>query len=341
MEIMFNNYLGSNSDLPPLRGIIHAAGLLDDGILVQQNWERFEKVFKPKISGAWNLHLLTKNMSIDFMIYFSSVASMFGSPGQSNYAAANSFLDLIAAYRRNNGLPAQSINWGPWSTVGMAADNDKKINTGAGINKISPAQGIYLLQQIFDENHIQAGAISIDWELFNEQFDDSYNLSLFEYFVNSNNDKKKQEHKIPELIKKLEETEEEERLDLIRNFLTEKIKNVLGMDGTQKISSSKPLSEMGIDSLMGLEIKKIIDIAIGKNLPATMVFNYPTINALSKHILLDVLNYSESSKNENLINEDNSEDEVEDVISDVEDLSDEEAEKLLLKKLSSDNSEDI
>ncbi len=98
--------------LPPLRGVFHAAGILDDGILQQQTWERFEKVLAPKVQGAWNLHVLTRNYPLDFFIMFSSVASLFGSAGQANYAAANSFLDALAHTRKQKGQVALSINWG-------------------------------------------------------------------------------------------------------------------------------------------------------------------------------------------------------------------------------------
>ncbi|NJO93485.1 MAG: KR domain-containing protein [Hydrococcus sp. RM1_1_31] len=115
--------------IPPslkLRGIIHAAGILDDGVLMQQNWERFEKVLTPKIQGAWNLHLATQNYSLDFFVLFSSAASLIGSAGQANYCAANAFLDAFAHYRQGLGLPALSINWGAWSNVGMAAKLEQK-----------------------------------------------------------------------------------------------------------------------------------------------------------------------------------------------------------------------
>ncbi len=335
MKKLFEQYFNNSSGLPQLRGVIHAAGILDDGVLIQQNWERFEKVSEPKISGAWNLHLLTKNMKLDFMIYFSSVASMFGSPGQSNYASANSFLDVLANYRKTNNLPAQSINWGPWDSGGMAAAN---FTNGNGLNKITQAQGLFLLQKIIEENYTQTGIVSIDWKKFISQFNGMSIPAFFENFVTSKKEISK-ENKIPELIKKLKETELEERLKLVKEFLSEKVQKVLGMKEHQAISTSKPLSEMGIDSLMGLEIKKIIDVAIGKNLPATMVFNYPTIDALSEYLLSDVLHLQNGL--ETKLEESEDENKEDDLIKEVEDLTEEEAEKLLLEKLNSGNLEDL
>ena len=111
--------------MPPLRGVIHTAGLIDDGLLVNLNAERLQYVMGPKVAGGWNLHQLTLNQALDFFVLFSSASSVLGSPGQGNYAAANAFLDALANHRRNLDLPALSINWGPWSYIGMSVHIDQ------------------------------------------------------------------------------------------------------------------------------------------------------------------------------------------------------------------------
>src|SRR5690606_5252804 len=105
----------------PLRGVIHAAGVLADGPVVQQDRERFLRVFPAKVEGAWNLHRATRDRDLDAFVLFSSVTSTLGAPGQVNYAAANAFMDALAWHRHARGLPAVAINWGPWGEVGMAA----------------------------------------------------------------------------------------------------------------------------------------------------------------------------------------------------------------------------
>src|SRR5262249_7392640 len=109
------------SDLPELRGVIHAAGVLDDGVITEQRWDRFESVLKPKLGSAWHLHQATRLRQLDFLVLYSSIAAVVGSAGQSNYATANASLIGLAQHRRALGLPATSIAWGPWADIGMAA----------------------------------------------------------------------------------------------------------------------------------------------------------------------------------------------------------------------------
>src|SRR4029078_1607065 len=105
----------------PLGGVVHSAGALDDGVLLQQNWQRFQTVAAAKVIGSWHLHELTRELPLDFFVLFSSTASLLGHPAKSNSAAANGFLDALAHYRRAQRLPAISINWGPWEGIGLAA----------------------------------------------------------------------------------------------------------------------------------------------------------------------------------------------------------------------------
>ena len=138
---------------PPLRGIVHAAGVLDDGVLLQQDWERFARVMAPKIAGSWNLHSLTLDLPLDFFVLFSSASSVLGSPGQTNYAAANAFMDALAHLRRSQGLPALSINWGAWSVSGMAAtldERDQRRWAERGLVAMSPADALASLGQLLD-----------------------------------------------------------------------------------------------------------------------------------------------------------------------------------------------
>ena len=115
-----------NSGEPPLRGIVHAAGVLEDATLVNVTPDQLRRVMEPKVAGAWNLHRATQHLSLDLFMLFSSVASVVGSPGQGSYSAANAFLDSLAAYRQSLGMPSLVVNWGPWAGEGMAAGHARR-----------------------------------------------------------------------------------------------------------------------------------------------------------------------------------------------------------------------
>ena len=132
----------TRSTMPPLRGVIHSAGVLDDGVLLQQSWNRFATVFAPKVTGSLLLHRLTASDALDFFVLFSSVAAVFGSAGQGNHAAANAFMDTLAAARCGEGLPGLSVNWGVWATAGAAVDRGVTARArDAGYGVIDPQGG--------------------------------------------------------------------------------------------------------------------------------------------------------------------------------------------------------
>ena len=151
----------------PLHGVVHAAGVLDDGVLREQTAERFEKVMRPKVEGAWNLHELTQGKELEFFILFSSMSGVLGAAGQSNYAAANTFLDAVAAHRRGAGQAGQSLAWGAWSEAGMAAGLSKQQQgrlARQGIQELSPEQGLELMARAMRRSEAQLGAMALDLE---------------------------------------------------------------------------------------------------------------------------------------------------------------------------------
>ena len=131
--------------LPPLGGVIHSVGVLSDGALTNQSWERFETVLWPKILGAWHLHQATLDRDLDMFVLFSSRVGVMGNPGQANHASANAFLDQLAGHRRAMGLPGQAIAWGAWSEIGEAAEQRDRIDqqrSALGGRWFTPQQGI-------------------------------------------------------------------------------------------------------------------------------------------------------------------------------------------------------
>ena len=158
------------ADCAPLAGVIHAAGAIADGLLVGQSWPQFQTVMAPKVHGAWNLHSATSDLPLDFFVLFSSVASLLGSPGQGNYGAANGFLDGLAQYRRQLGLPSQSINWGPWQDEGLATQNEATLQRlqKQGIASLTPTRGLQHLSIVLSQGPDcppRVAAVPVQWPL--------------------------------------------------------------------------------------------------------------------------------------------------------------------------------
>ena len=273
-----------DTTMPPLRGVIHAAGVLDDGMLAHQSWERFERVLAPKIAGAWHLHTLTRDKELDLFVLFSAGAALFGQPAQSSYAAANAFLDGLAHQRRSRGLPAISINWGPWAEVGMAAalrETDRSRLAAQGMMSLTPKQGVAALEAVLREGAPQLAVLPTDWVAFGRQFDATRVPSLFRELVRPTPVKNESHDRVrQDFASRLAETPAGNRAGLIRAFVRERAGHVLGLDRSRAVDPRQPLSELGLDSLMAVELRNSLAEGLDQTLPATLLFDYPTIEAL-------------------------------------------------------------
>jgi acyl transferase domain-containing protein/acyl carrier protein len=264
----------------PLKGIFHTAGVIDDAPLDKQTPERFEKVFSPKAIGGWYLHELTQqqNIALDYFVMFSSMASLIGSAAQSNYAAANSFLDTLAIYRHQHDLPAVSINWGPWREIGMAKDLEY-IHKRQGLMQFKPNEGISALDYVLHQNKAQLGVMRIDWDRLVEQY--SQIPSWLEELVASKNES--------ELLKQLSNTVgDENRKALLKKAVSLEIAKVLGLSNIDPQDERTGFFELGMDSLMALELKNRLQTLINQSLSNTVVFDYPTLQSMIKHLEVKV-----------------------------------------------------
>jgi acyl carrier protein len=271
--------------MPPLRGVIHSAGLLDDGILIQQSWERFAHVMGPKMDGAWHLHALTRGLDLDFFVLFSSVAALLGSKGQANHSAANAFLDSLAAWRKARGLPGLSINWGAWSGIGAAARSDQEERWSLkGMDWIPPDQGIEALAGVFTSAQPQIGVVPItDWGLF---LSDRAPSTFFEAVEPAGG---RTERADGSFLKRLHETPADERRALVMDQIRAEIRTVLGFDPTVALDARTGFFDMGMDSLTSVELRNRLQISFGAALSSTVSFDHPNIGALADHLLRDVL----------------------------------------------------
>ena len=279
----------ASAGLPPTRGIIHAAGVLDDGVLLRQSWERLAKVMAPKVAGAWNLHRLTEGMSLDFFVCFSSAASLLGSPGQGSYAAANAFLDALAHHRRALGRPCLTVNWGPWAEVGMAeemASPERKRLAVRGLGAIAPEKALAILGELLAQDATQVAVLSVDWRKFLEQFSSGKALPLLECVAVA---PKREGARALELPRRLAAATAHERRPLLIAHVRAEVSKVLGLAATQQIAPRRRLFDLGVDSLMAVELKNRLERSLGRPLRSTLLFDYPTVEALVDYLAQDLL----------------------------------------------------
>jgi acyl carrier protein len=274
----------------PLRGIIHSAGVLDDGILQQLSWQRFERVMAPKVQGAWNLHALTQNLSIDFFVLFSSTPALLGSAGQANYCAANGFLNALAFYRRAQGLPGMSINWGAWGEIGMAARcqllDRLKLK---GEESMAPQQALQVLEHLLRDSPVQVGVSSINWPRYlSEQSANWLFLTDFRVEIQGvrplSLPQTKQESKGNSLRDTLVSAPPAEGQQLLESGITEQVAKVLGFSAT-RLDIAESLTSLGLDSLMAIELRSWLNKETGVNLPTMKIMQGPSISQLAELIL--------------------------------------------------------
>ncbi|MBF0240942.1 MAG: SDR family NAD(P)-dependent oxidoreductase [Desulfamplus sp.] len=290
-----------NSDLP-LRGVIHAAGVLDDGILLNQNRERFQSLLAPKITGGVNLYRSIKNRSIatlDFVIFFSSIAAVMGSPAQGSYAAANAFLDSLAHQMRTEGIPALSINYGPWRDIGMAGNQNIGVSErwrAAGIEPLSYEVNLALLVVDIASMPAQVGIFSVEWRRFLARAGDGGDaqfLSELIAFDSDNRDKsdeiiEESSAKTASMLSNLSRSPAMQRLSLVNTHICQRIASILNLSPNVCIDPDQSLFDYGLNSLMAIELKELLEVDLGQPLPATFAFDFPTVRGMCECLLESV-----------------------------------------------------
>jgi NAD(P)-dependent dehydrogenase (short-subunit alcohol dehydrogenase family)/acyl carrier protein len=317
---------------PPLRGIVHAAGILDDGLIAEQDVSRFERVLGPKAVGAFNLHQATLGSGLDFFVCFSSAASVLGAAGQGSYAAANGFMDALARHRRGRGLSGLSVNWGAWAEVGMAArlgGRDRARLQERGLSTLSPAEGTRLLLELIGTDLAQVVAVPADWRRY-AQADLSGSAATFLADLVQGEPAAAPRPAAAEadLSRRLEAVPAARRHALLVPVLHDLATSVLGLEAAASIDPHRPLKELGLDSLMAVELRNAVAAKVGRRLPATLLFDHPTLDALAEH-LLGLLSPAEAgapAASEGA-------EERAAAAAEVQSLSEEEAEALLVKEL--------
>jgi acyl transferase domain-containing protein/acyl carrier protein len=270
------------AELPPLAGIAHLAGVLDDALLSQQTVERFSTTLAPKAFGAYHLDRLTRDDDLDFFIVSSSVSSLFGSPGQANYATANALLDGLVAQRRAHGLPATGVNFGPWAQGGMASSEAATANISAqGLVPLEPSAALSALAEVVANGTGQATVIKANWQRAAKVLGASrppiLDLVLPSAAGEVTGDS--------ELLRQLQEIPVPQRAGFVTEFLQREVQNFLRL--AQPPAATSRFLDLGTDSLMAIELRNRLHSQFGGafTINATAVFDYPTIGGLAEYLV--------------------------------------------------------
>lgn len=281
------------AELPDLAGVFHCAGVLDDGLIADQNAGRFAAVFAGKALGAWHLHQATQHLELDCFVLFSSVTALFGSPGQSNYVAANQFLNALASLRRQQGLAATSVNWGPWLDGGMASDDARRGDRLAarGIHSLSPAQAMAALWQLLSHTVAAPAVVEMDWARHQDYAAPAQRLGLFSSLLPQQQtaDAAAGNNAAPAWLQLLQQAEPSQRLPLLLQQMTTITAKVLGYSPQQSLDPDLPLMDLGADSLMMVEARSQLASAYQVKLPASFFFNYPSLRKAADYLLQQAL----------------------------------------------------
>ncbi len=268
-------------ELPPLKGVIHASGLLDDGLMAEQSWSRFEAVLAPKQTGALLLHEMTAEMPLDFFVLYSSAASILGSPGQGNYATANAFLDGLAQQRAAAGLPALSVNWGPWNEGMAASETVVRSLALQGLTPLTSDESHQVLEQLIVSKAVQATVLDVDWRRLRRRLS-AYALPILDVVTP---DGSRQAAGDSELVERLRSLQEAERTKLLTVHVLSELQQILSL--SQPPAPDTPLAELGLDSLMAVELSTRLQLQLEPEITIspTIAFDYPSAIALTEHLL--------------------------------------------------------
>ncbi|MEU0055749.1 SDR family NAD(P)-dependent oxidoreductase [Streptomyces sp. NPDC006334] len=269
-----------------LRGVVHCAGVLDDGVIADLTPERLARVLRPKADGAAHLHRLTAGLALEMFLLVSSAAGVLGAAGQANYAAANVFLDQLAHHRRAQGLPGTSVSFGAWAGEGLAAEHaDLDRMARLGHRALTPDQGRDLVELSLRRGAPHLVACAFDLPRLRETVADGGGAALWRSLLPA----PRVTGRDARLADRLAALPEPERADRVLALVREEASRALGLRSAQAVPSDRPLRDLGMDSVTAVDLRNRIGARLAVKLPATLLFDHPTPDRLTRHLIDDAL----------------------------------------------------
>ena len=273
-----------SSEYPPIRGVVHAAGIMQYEPVVDHSEAAMERIVGAKALAAWELHRLLHDSPMDFFVLYSSTSSLLSSPFMSSYAAANASLDTLAALRHAAGLPGLSVNWGTWREAGMLLDFDAARNTRLkGVGTLSNKEGLGALEYLLRCDVSQAGVMKIDWDRWQSDYAAFSTAPFLRRFMAEQGPSQRPGSVVLSAAK-LNAAEPGARQALIERFLVEQVGRIFKLEQND-VNVATPLTESGMDSLMAVELRNAIDSALGVSLPMVRLVEGPSISKLTTEVL--------------------------------------------------------
>jgi acyl transferase domain-containing protein/NAD(P)-dependent dehydrogenase (short-subunit alcohol dehydrogenase family)/acyl carrier protein len=275
--------LGGIVSIAPLKGVFHLAGVAQDALLTDISRESLEQVMRPKVLGSWNLHNLTRDADLDYFVLYSSLATVSSQPGQGSYAAANAYMDGLATMRRIRGVAGTSIQWGPWKDAGMIRDPGASRSSRAwasqGIGALSKAMGLDGLHRLLARPIPVAFIAPVDWKRFSHG-SRGKTSPLFSSLVEPADKTFQEDIDLREQLKLVAPLERAARLELVLKGIVAAVLK----SKSSRIDATSRFGSMGVDSLMAVEIARRATDILGVPLPATAIFNFPTLELLTQEM---------------------------------------------------------
>jgi acyl transferase domain-containing protein/NADPH:quinone reductase-like Zn-dependent oxidoreductase len=272
----------------PLRAVFHAAGIVQDATLTKESWSRYREATAPKIDGAWNLHRMTEDDPVRLMVFFSSAASILGSPGQGSYTAGNAFLDALAHSRASRGLATLSVNWGAWASGGMAARLTPELAARwarQGAKPMEAEAAFAAMRMAIESGRPQVAIMDMNWEQFLRERPAMRGEGLFAELQRGKERTGGKARREAGILEVLRAAPAGDQKSLLSMHVKACACRVMGLPESSPIQDGVALQDIGLDSLMALEMRNELAQSLGLTLGAGLLFDYPAVEGLTQHLL--------------------------------------------------------